>query len=162
MAVFIAAAIVGKNLALQFGSGTNSDLWAFMAGMAVLAGLVLSSFGYNKKVEKTQKYKPVIVEILSWPKPARRSHYASDQNPDEAKRLARTILSDILLYNQAKVKEGIEKDSLFDVLTEELAEGKKYYESMVDEEIRSSTNFFNEAVVDVLLKQGGKIKSEIW
>jgi hypothetical protein len=84
------------------------------------------------------------------------------KNPDEAKRLARTILSDILLYNQAKVKEGIEKDSLFDVLTEELAEGKKYYESMVDEDVRQSSNFFNEAVVDVLLKQGGKIKSEIW
>jgi hypothetical protein len=84
------------------------------------------------------------------------------KTPDEARRLARTILSDILMYNQAKVKEGIEKDSLFDVLTEELAEGKKYYESMVDEEIRSSTNYFNEAVVDVLLKQGGKIKSEIW
>ncbi len=84
------------------------------------------------------------------------------KNPDEARRLARTILSDILLYNQAKVKEGIEKDSLFDVLTEELAEGKKYYESMVDENVRLSSNFFNEAVVDVLLKQGGKIKSEIW
>ena len=84
------------------------------------------------------------------------------KTPDEAKRLARTILSDILLYNQAKVKEGIEKDSLFQVLTEELAEGKKYYESMVDDEVRQSTNFFNEAVVDVLLKQGGKIKSEIW
>lgn len=84
------------------------------------------------------------------------------KNPDEAKRLARTILSDILLYNQAKVKEGIEKDSLFDVLTEELAEGRKYYETMVDEDIRQSTNFFNEAVVDVLIKQGGKIKSEIW
>jgi hypothetical protein len=84
------------------------------------------------------------------------------KNADEAKRLARTILSDILLYNQAKVKEGIEKDSLFDVLVEELAEGKKYYESMVDEEIRRATNYFNEAVVDVLIKQGGKIKSEIW
>jgi hypothetical protein len=84
------------------------------------------------------------------------------KTPDEAKRLARTILSDILLYNQAKVKEGIEKDSLFEVLTEELAEGKKYYESMVDEEVRMANNFFNEAVVDVLLKQGGKIKSEIW
>ncbi|HTG01460.1 MAG TPA: hypothetical protein VK654_12845 [Nitrospirota bacterium] len=81
---------------------------------------------------------------------------------DEAKRLARTILSDILLYNQSKVKEGIEKDTLFEVLTEELAEGKKYYETMVDEDIRRDTNFFNEAVVDVLIKQGGKIKSEIW
>ncbi len=84
------------------------------------------------------------------------------KKPDEAKRLARTILSDILLYNQAKVKEGIEKDSLFDVLTEELAEGKKYYESMVEEDVRQSTNYFNEAVVDVLIRQAGKIKSEIW
>jgi hypothetical protein len=81
---------------------------------------------------------------------------------DEAKRLARTILSDILLYNQAKVKEGIEKDSLFDVLSEELTEGRKYYESMVDVSLRQSTNFFNEAVIDVLLKQGGKHKSDIW
>jgi hypothetical protein len=81
---------------------------------------------------------------------------------EQAKRLARTILSDILLYNQAKVKEGIEKDSLFDVLSEELAEGKKYYESMVETALRQSTNFFNEAVIDVLLKQGGKHKSDIW
>jgi hypothetical protein len=84
------------------------------------------------------------------------------KNPDEARRLARTILSDILLYNQAKVKEGIEKDSLFEVLTEELAEGRKYYETMVEEELRKDTNMFNEAVVDVLIKQGGKIKSDIW
>jgi hypothetical protein len=81
---------------------------------------------------------------------------------EQAKRLARTILSDILLYNQAKVKEGIEKDSLFDVLSEELAEGRKYYESMVESPLRQSTNFFNEAVIDVLLKQGGKHKSDIW
>jgi hypothetical protein len=51
---------------------------------------------------------------------------------------------------------------LFDILTEELAEGKKYYESMVDEEIRKDSNLFNEAVVDILIKQAGKIKSEIW
>jgi hypothetical protein len=81
---------------------------------------------------------------------------------DEARRLARTILSDILLYNQAKVKEGIEKDSLFDVLSDELAEGLKYYESMVEPALRADTNFFNEAIIDVLLKQGGKHKSDIW
>lgn len=82
--------------------------------------------------------------------------------PDQARRLARTILSDIMLYNQAKVKEGIEKDTLFDIIADELNEGKKYYESMVDENLRSATNFFSEAVADVLLKQGGRIKSDIW
>ncbi len=84
------------------------------------------------------------------------------KKPDEARRLARTIISDVVMYNPQKVREGIEKDSLFDVLTDELAEGKKYYESMVDEEVRQSTNFFNEALVDVLLQQNAKIKSEIW
>ena len=84
------------------------------------------------------------------------------KKPDEAKRLARTIVSDIVMYNPQKVKEGIEKDTLFDVLTDELAEGKKYYEGMVEEEVREATNFFNEALVDVLLKQNAKIKSEIW
>ncbi len=83
-------------------------------------------------------------------------------NQDQARRLARTILSDILLYNPAKVKEGIERDSLFDVLADELAEGRKYYESMVDAVLRNESNFFNEAVIDILLKQGGKYKSDIW
>jgi len=84
------------------------------------------------------------------------------KKPDEARRLARTILSDIVLYNQDKLKKGIEEDSLFEVLTDELDEGKRYYETMVDEDIRNATNFFNEAVVDVLLQQGGKIRSDIW
>ncbi len=65
MAVFVAAAIAGKNLALRFGSTTNSDLWAFLAGTAALIVSFFFIRGYNNKVEKTQKYKPVIVEILS-------------------------------------------------------------------------------------------------
>jgi len=64
MAVFIAAAIIAKNLAVTYGSEATSDLWAFCAGMACL---VISFFfirSYNKKVEKTREYQPVIVEIL--------------------------------------------------------------------------------------------------
>lgn len=65
MAVFIAAAIIAKKLAVQFGSEANSDLWAFMAGFLSLAVTFILLRAYNKKVEKTKKYKPVIVEILS-------------------------------------------------------------------------------------------------
>lgn len=65
MAVFIAAAIIGKNLAVQFGTEANSDLWAFIAGMACLLISFVFIRAYNKKVEKSQQYKPVIVEILS-------------------------------------------------------------------------------------------------
>ena len=48
-----------------------------------------------------------------------------------ARRLARTIVSDIALYNQAKVKEGIEHDDLFDVLKDEIEEGGGSYTSAV-------------------------------
>jgi sigma-E factor negative regulatory protein RseC len=65
MAVFIAGAIVAKKLAIQYGMTENSDLWAFIAGSVCLFVSFLFIRVYNKKVEKTQKYKPVIVEILS-------------------------------------------------------------------------------------------------
>ncbi len=65
MAVFIAAAIIAKNLAVRYGSEANSDLWAFAAGMTCLVICFFFIRSYNKKVERTREYKPVIVEILS-------------------------------------------------------------------------------------------------
>jgi sigma-E factor negative regulatory protein RseC len=65
MTIFIATAILGKNLGQRYGTEASSDLWAFVAGMTsmVLSFLVLRM--YNKKIEKTTQYKPIIVEILS-------------------------------------------------------------------------------------------------
>ncbi len=65
MVALIAGAIMGKNIAVRYAGEENSDLWAFIAGMACTAVSFLFIRAYNKKVEKTQKYKPVIVEILS-------------------------------------------------------------------------------------------------
>jgi sigma-E factor negative regulatory protein RseC len=64
MAVFIAAAIIGKNVGLKYGGEAQSDLWAFLSGMAFMLVSFLFIRRYNRKVEKTQEYKPVIVEIL--------------------------------------------------------------------------------------------------
>jgi sigma-E factor negative regulatory protein RseC len=65
MAAFVGGAIVAKNLAVKYGAGANSDFWAFIAGTACLLVSFIFIRAYNKKVEKTQQYKPVIVEILS-------------------------------------------------------------------------------------------------
>lgn len=65
MAVFVAGAIIAKKIAVLYGSVANSDLWAFVGGIFCLIVSFLFIKRYNKKVEKTQKYKPVIVEILS-------------------------------------------------------------------------------------------------
>ncbi len=64
MTVFIAAAILGKNLGLRYGTEANSDLWAFIAGVASMLVSFIFIRMYNNKVEKTPQYKPVIVEIL--------------------------------------------------------------------------------------------------
>jgi sigma-E factor negative regulatory protein RseC len=65
MAMFIGGAILAKNFAMNHGAVAKSDLWAFIAGIGCLLISFIIIRMYNKKVEKTQKYKPVIVEILS-------------------------------------------------------------------------------------------------
>ncbi len=82
--------------------------------------------------------------------------------PEAANRLARAIASDLSLYNEAKIKEGIENDTFFSVLQDEIAEGRAHYESRVDPKLRGSTNFFDRALVDVILARKGHIKSKIW
>lgn len=83
-------------------------------------------------------------------------------NPDLAFRLARAIISDIALYNQDKVKEGIKNDNIFDVLEEELQEGREHFHSRVSPELQERDHLFDRAVVDVMIKQAGKIESSIW
>ncbi len=84
------------------------------------------------------------------------------KDPDVARRIARAVVSDIALYNSKKIEEGIEQDTLFDLLREEIEEGQNYYLSRVDPEIVRNTNFFNQALVDLIVKPAGRIPSKIW
>ena len=81
---------------------------------------------------------------------------------DAARRLARAIASDVALYNEAKIKQGIENDSFFDVMDKELQEGREHYNKKVDPDLRATTNFYDLAIVDVILKRKGHLKSKIW
>lgn len=83
------------------------------------------------------------------------------ENPDQAKRLARAILSDVALYNQEKVAEGIKNDTIFEILSDELEEGRQHFISRVSPDLATS-NIYELAVVDVLIKRAGKIESTIW
>jgi hypothetical protein len=84
------------------------------------------------------------------------------RDPEVARRIARAVVSDIALYNAKKVEEGIAKDTLFDLLREEIEEGRNYYNSRVDPEIARSANHFNEALIDVLVKPMGRVPSKAW
>ena len=83
------------------------------------------------------------------------------ENPDQARRLARAIISDVAIYNREKVESGIKNDNLFEVLTDQLDEGRQHYMSRVAPELAAS-NIFDIAIVDVLVKRAGKIESSIW
>ena len=82
--------------------------------------------------------------------------------PEAANRLARAIASDLALYNEAKIKEGIEQDNFFTLLTDEIEEGRAHYQSRVKPELIKTTNFFDRAIIDVILARKGHIKSKIW
>ena len=82
-------------------------------------------------------------------------------NPQRARQLARAIASDLTLYHEAKILDGISNDTLFDVMREEIEEGRALFKSRVTTEIYGQ-NIYDRAIVDVLLKSKGHIKSKIW
>jgi len=70
-------------------------------------------------------------------------------------------MSDVAIYNREKVEAGIKNDNIFEVLREELEEGRQHFVSRVAPHLASS-NIFDIAIVDVLIKRAGKIESSIW
>jgi len=83
------------------------------------------------------------------------------ETDEAARRLARAIASDISLYNEEKVVQGIEKDNLIDLMTEELEEGRALFRSRVTPELFAK-NFYDRAVIDVLVRSKAHIESKMW
>ena len=80
---------------------------------------------------------------------------------EAARRLARAIASDLSLYNEEKIVRGIEGDSLFEVLNEEIEEGRALYKSRVTPDLYAH-NFYDRALVDILVRSKGHLKSLMW
>ena len=83
------------------------------------------------------------------------------ETEEAARHLARAIASDLSLYNEEKIIRGIEGDSLFDQLGEEIEEGRALFKSRVSPDLYHR-NFYDRALVDILVKSKGHIKSKIW
>ncbi len=82
--------------------------------------------------------------------------------PEKAMRYARYIVQDIGMYNKKKVEDAIQSDSFFDDLSDLFSEGREQYESQVDPEILKTTNYFDRAIIDVLLYRKRHLSSPIW
>jgi CheY-like chemotaxis protein/DNA-directed RNA polymerase subunit RPC12/RpoP len=81
---------------------------------------------------------------------------------DEARRLARLILSDIIIYHVAKVEQGIRDNTFFDVLKAEIEEGRAYYESRVPLRVRQDSEIYRETLqqfVDMKREELARVKT---
>ncbi|GAB4292106.1 MAG: hypothetical protein Kow0090_05840 [Myxococcota bacterium] len=82
--------------------------------------------------------------------------------PEAANRLARAIASDLSLYNEEKIVEGLKNDNLFEVMHDEIEEGRDLYKSRVDPSLYEKSNFYERAIVDIIIKTKAHIKTNIW
>jgi hypothetical protein len=83
------------------------------------------------------------------------------ETEEAARRLARAIASDLSLYNEEKIVEGIQKDTLFTVLADELEEGRALFKSRVSPELFTK-NFYDRAIIDILVRSKGHVQSKMW
>ncbi|MES1208849.1 MAG: hypothetical protein ABUS79_23165 [Pseudomonadota bacterium] len=81
--------------------------------------------------------------------------------PERARQLARVIASDLSLYHEKKIIAGVERDNLFEVLRDEIEEGRALYKSRVTPEI-FQLGLYDRALVDMLLRPRANVRSKVW
>jgi hypothetical protein len=83
------------------------------------------------------------------------------ETEEAARRLSRAIASDLSLYNEDKIVEGIKGDNLFSVLEGEIEEGRALFRSRVAPELFQK-NFYDRAIIDILVRSKGHVDSVMW
>lgn len=71
---------------------------------------------------------------------------------ENAQRTARVIVSDIVLYNKAKIEEGLANGNLKELLKEEIERGKELYISKVAPEVVETTDYFVQTMIQNIAK----------
>ena len=69
---------------------------------------------------------------------------------EDAKRLARLLVSEIKLYNERKVEEGRGSRDLYQRLKDDIERSRQVYEERTPEAVRTGTNFFHDELVRIL------------
>ncbi|HTG81247.1 MAG TPA: response regulator [Geobacteraceae bacterium] len=71
----------------------------------------------------------------------------------KAKRLARIIVSDIILYNQGKVEDGIRNGTFYELLADDIGEGRSLYARRVADDIHQATSYLEDAFEELIAKK---------
>ncbi|MBI4691065.1 MAG: zinc-ribbon domain-containing protein [Nitrospirae bacterium] len=84
---------------------------------------------------------------------------APDEAVERAKRLARTIISDIYLYSTAKMDASIKNNNFYSEFAAELKEGLKLYNGRISQVVRNKGDFFHEAIENFIENKKKTIKT---
>lgn len=95
---------------------------------------------------------PADVEGPGWAFTGGREQGAEHDEPahEEARRLARLLVSEIKLYNEEEVQEGRRSQDVYERLKEDIDRSRQLYDERVDSDVRESTDYFYQELVRVL------------
>jgi hypothetical protein len=71
---------------------------------------------------------------------------------DKAQRLARVLVSDMILYNPQRHTRAMENGTLAEEFEDEIKKSWEEYVEQVGEELANSTSYWTEALNDILAK----------
>jgi hypothetical protein len=69
---------------------------------------------------------------------------------EDAKRFARLVVSEIKLYNEAKVTEGRKTRDIYERLKDDIERGRQMYMDRVPAPVRDSADYFQDELVRIL------------
>jgi CheY-like chemotaxis protein len=78
---------------------------------------------------------------------------ADDPRHEKLKRFARIIISDIALYNQEVIEEGIRNGNIAELLEKEIKEGHRLYQTRLSAEAGAEKDYFRHAFRDFVTGQ---------
>jgi predicted Zn finger-like uncharacterized protein len=106
--------------------------------------------------EQEMMEQELVREELRRDEEAKTSSCESRQMADahnKARRLARIIVTDIALYNQKKVEEGVRNGTFYELFEEELQDGRLFYNRRITEQVREGTTYLEDALEDFIVQK---------
>jgi predicted Zn finger-like uncharacterized protein len=118
----------------------------------------VSESGNEPTVEISQPAPPATtpVELPAPPEPAIEDPGPGEAEVQKAERLARIVVSDIVLYNEEKFAAAIQAGNVLEAMEGDMQEGRGLFVQRIESRIRESRDFLAEELLRVAQQRGMK------
>jgi hypothetical protein len=131
-------------------SATVSFSAAQVREAAAAAPMPKPTFHGEEAAEGRPSTQYVPPSAASRPAPSHAPGTEDAKKHDEARRFARLLVSEIKLYNEAKVEQGRKNRDLYERLKEDIDRSRQMYDERIGEDVRKSSNYFYDELVRIL------------